>query len=240
MPRKHHAATCPGKFHSAEENQDTWAIVQSEQNGTLAVLADGAGSSSRGAEAARMAVESLLVEVDASGLSSEADLVNAVHYASWMLSSERIRTGTCKSDWGCTILVVNIRPDHSCVGISVGDSWATYASEDGWVQPFVRHQGSYEGETRFLIESQPEDWSIAQWVLPEDASMFLLTDGLDPIAFDRRLQTPFAPFFNQIEHALLSSATPQDDLSAFLSSERVKAATNDDRTMIWIPPSTTP
>lgn len=217
-------------------NADAARVIEAAEEGAvLLLIADGAGSAARGREAAHCAVTAAAAHATNHWPSTGEALEACVAAAQSAVAVAQ--AGENPSDWGCTLLAVAWNPRGQCLGVSVGDSWATYWNGERWLAPLERHQGIYEGETRFLLGSQPSEWSQGEWLLADAHSMFLLTDGLDPMAYDRLADQPFAPFFRGLEAALAASEQPAEDLVAFLASNRIARRSGDDRTVIWLSPT---
>lgn len=227
--------TAAGHHHEVP-NADAARVVEAAEGGAvLLLIADGAGSSARGPEAALCAVAAATEHATSHWPSTAEELVACVMAAESAVAVAQ--AGENPSDWGCTLLAVAWDPRGRCLGVSVGDSWATYWNGDRWLAPLERHKGIYEGETRFLLGSEPSEWARGEWLLADAHSMFLLTDGLDAMAHDRLSDQPFAPFFDGLEAALAASDQPAEDLTAFLASERIGSRSGDDRTVIWLSPT---
>ena len=210
-------------------------VVDSET--LIACVADGAGSADRSDEGSRRAVdefvavsEKLLKQKTAGNLEDIAtEAFEEARKAVLKIAEDNPR------DFATTLSgLIATRDDIAAV--QIGDGAIVIDGEvvlDSYTDMYA-NSGDYSNETRFLTESDvaPVKFSASKNV----ARVAILTDGLDNIAFGNNgyERTPHAPFFDPMFAWLESSSEPenQTELAGFLTSDRVRAKTGDDVTLL--------
>ena len=225
-------ASVLGRNHAT--NQDRYGWRKRPDGSLIFVVADGAGSAIHGGEAAEAVVESLLAWQDSRPTMTVAeDMLEEMRLTQDRLHTMADKSGELRNAYNCTALLVHVSPEGCCHALSVGDSWLTYVNqEETWALPLRPQKGQYVNQTRFLVSTGPAQWQSANWKLPAQSFMVLLTDGLDDVAICGG--TPYAPFFRSLSEVLDDVLEKSLWLKLFLKSERVAARCPDDRTVLHL------
>lgn len=226
-------ASAKGPAHALNEDAAGSFVTASGLRGYA--LADGAGSASKGREAAKIALDTFLEW----GQPTRAEInVRALHV---LLNDVRFRilegvinTDTECADWRCTFVVAVVDADGTGWCASVGDSRLILGDALGnWSSPVQIDRGEYENETRFLIDTAFTSERVAPFTCEPGDTLVLHSDGLDPVAWDQRADQPHAPFFNSLRTALSGAENPAAALDELLHSPRLQARVHDDCTLVW-------
>ena len=227
----------------------------------VAVAADGAGTSVRAPEGARLACDSILAQAAAwangprpraraarharsrrasvpHDLASFAreDVLRFVAGARARIVEAAHREGLDPRDFSCTLLVALV-DERTAVFFQIGDGAIVYRAEDGSYVPATWPQsGEYANCTFFLTDAQAE--SRVQLARARDVhELALLTDGLQGLALrfvSREAHGPFfAPMFSRLRRE--PAARPRrlaGELRTFLDSSAVNQRTDDDKTLV--------
>ncbi|MCL4505517.1 MAG: protein phosphatase 2C domain-containing protein [Chloroflexi bacterium] len=238
-------ASVQGTSHQAGETpcQDAHCLRQLPSGEWLIAIADGAGSASRSAEGAQLAVDRAITALEealsaaqpadenawrammaAVFTSARAEIVKLAEHASAPLR-----------DFATTLLCAVVGGDRLVVA-QVGDGLAVTRDGAGQMVCAAHPQrGEYANEAAFItmlqaaeyVETQVFDGAI-------DAAAFS-TDGLLRLALKLPAYAPHAPFFTPLfdfAAAATDEALAQQQLADFLGSPRVCARTDDDKTLV--------
>ena len=225
-------ASAVGRIHANNQDRHGWRW---RKDGSLILaVADGAGSAKHGGEAASAVVDSLLAWQSSKPTMTVAEeLLEEMRLTQGLLHAMAVKSEEPRNAYNCTALLVHVSRGGCCHALSVGDSWLTYADEEGaWVCPLPPQKGQYANETSFLVSTEEAQWQVGAWQLPAKSSMVLLTDGLDDVAIHQG--NPYAPFFHSLTEALDDVAEKASWLESFLESQRVDARCPDDRTVLCL------
>ena len=224
----------------------------------VAVAADGAGTSARAPEGARLACAAILAEAtrwsrgrprsqrgsrparaaaarDLAGF-ARPDMLRFVNAARGRILDAARRETLDPREFSCTLLVALVDA-RAAVFFQIGDGAIVYQAEDGRYVPALWPQsGEYANCTWFLTDDD-----AAARVQAAKArgvhELALFTDGLQGLAL--RFQTReahgpfFVPMFARLRHE--QAARPrrlQGELRAFLDSAAVNLRTDDDKTLV--------
>lgn len=226
-------ASAKGPAHALNEDAAGSFVTASGLRGYA--LADGAGSASKGREAAKIALDTFLEwgQSARSEVSARA-LTLLFHDVVSQILEAVINTDTECADWRCTFVVAVVDADGTGRCASVGDSRFILGDAHGnWASPVEIDRGEYENETRFLIDAPFTTERNAPFTCASGDTLVLLSDGLDPVAWDKRADRPFAPFFNSLRTALSGAENPAADLDELLHSPRLQERVHDDCTLVW-------
>ncbi|MGH2545200.1 MAG: PP2C family serine/threonine-protein phosphatase [Ardenticatenaceae bacterium] len=213
-------------------------------DGTLVVaVADGAGSAARADEgaflAARYMVERLgeeLDEVRPESAGQWAELVRlTMAEARCALVAHAQREEASLSTFATTLTCVVADEQWLIVG-QIGDGVVVAQREDGTLVAAVQPQrGEHANETRFLTSADALE-QVEVHVNPAGArALAVMTDGMLNLALRRPDYSPHAPFFEpllQFCAQATDGTEAEEQLVAFLSSERVCGRTDDDKTLV--------
>lgn len=232
-----------GTSHLADGRpcQDAHASLLLPGGVLLAAVSDGAGSVSRSDEGARLAVDTVLSELERLSTlpcpASEEDWRGAMRAAfaaaAAALEAEAERAEVPVREFSATLLTAILHPSFT-VFASVGDCAAVSRSAAGpWTLAFAPERGEYANETTFLTSP---DWPARLQVrlMEESAdSLALFSDGLIRLALDLRVPAPHTPFFDSMfAFAATLGDGADESLRAFLDSARVNERTDDDKTLL--------
>ena len=259
------AASVAGTSHadSGHPCADACAVrvFPAKRGGTLlvAVAADGAGTSARAPEGARLACEAVLEQAErwakrapagqgrgsrgrrgsrarGRGLSAfgRRDVVRWVAAARERIAGAAAAQGLDRRDFSCTLLVALV-DESSAVFFQIGDGAIVYRGADGGYVPALWPQsGEYANCTWFVTDE--DVGKRVQTAVAEGVHGFaLLTDGLQGLALRFVSREAHGPFFEPMFARLREEGgTPSllDELQAFLASSPVNQRTDDDKTLV--------
>jgi hypothetical protein len=222
----------------------------------LAVAADGAGSSSRALQGARLACEAIVEQArrwharpratkhgrkrgggrhDLRSFARE-DVARFVDAARARLVAAARRGAHDERDFSCTLLVALV-DRHTGVFFQVGDGAIVYQAEDGRYVPALWPQsGEYANSTFFLTDADAS--SRVQAARARSVhELALLTDGLQGLALQFGSRSAHGPFFAPMFARLRASNATRPrslagELQSFLDSPAVNQRTDDDKTLV--------
>jgi hypothetical protein len=218
-----------------------------EQDGTLLIaVSDGAGSAERSDQGAQAAVDSALRAMQSAledGLPADGqeillrDVFAAARASVLWLAEE---------DWdgdqalgprayACTLTCAIVAADWLAVG-QVGDGAVVALDEGDTLFAVTRVQrGEYANETHFLVQEDALEQLTIGVVEQSVRGIAVMSDGLIRLALKMTTQEPHAPFFQPLFRFVESIHDPEQasmQLANFLSSERVNARTDDDKSLV--------
>jgi hypothetical protein len=136
-------------------------------------------------------------------------------------------------DFATTFLLA-IAHAHWVAIAQIGDGAIVIQHLDGSLTSLTPpYQGEYINETSFLTDTAYLD--LANFtVLPcaDINGLALLTDGLELLAMNFPVNTPHQPFFTPLFTFAGKPEASSEELERFLTSERVCARTDDDKTLV--------
>lgn len=151
------------------------------------------------------------------------------------LQAQAASAGYFIQDLACTLLVVVATPNW-VTAMQVGDGFIVVRCQQEEPQLlFSPNKGEYFNETTFVTSANVLD--AMQVCVRSGKQEFICaaTDGLERVAIRMSDWTPFAPFFQPLEHYLREiSDLEQEDkyLMSFLDSDRLNSRTDDDKTLL--------
>ena len=238
-------ASVEGSSHRAASLgcDDAHAYFQAEGLLVLAV-ADGAGSAQFGGEGARIAVEAALgTLIDSLGepvKDWDELLRNAVATARYALKAEAASRECPLSEFAATLLLAVCTPD-CLTAAQLGDGAIVARQAGGWERLCDSQKGEHINETMFLTVPEPMGYLSTRVQPAADLeAIILLTDGLEPLAFNLRQGQPHSPFFEALYRFARRNeevATLTAQLCNELRSDRLEARTDDDKTLVIAVPN---
>ncbi|WP_448563823.1 PP2C family serine/threonine-protein phosphatase [Trichothermofontia sp.] len=138
-------------------------------------------------------------------------------------------------DLACTLLMFLATP-HWLAAMQIGDGFIVVRSPG---QPyhllFQPDKGEFANQTSFL--TSPGAIAAMQVRLWTDTPLFICaaTDGVERVAIRFQDWTAFPPFFQPLEAYLEETQSPEPEdryLMDFLTSDRLNARTDDDKTLL--------
>lgn len=228
----------------------------------ILAVADGAGSATRGAEGARIAVTAVLDAAQQTFLDGQqpeseqawTDLVHRVVVAARLA----VETATAQSlttipgellenmetqplllaaplrEYATTLLLAILAPERLAL-LQLGDGMIVAQAGNGvcWCPVPPSNDREYVNDTHFLTDLDYRNHVHTALLKVGDVhGVALLTDGLQVLASTMTSQQPYPPFFSPL-FAFAAKPTASDaDLEAFLNSDRVCQRTDDDKTLV--------
>jgi hypothetical protein len=137
------------------------------------------------------------------------------------------------ADLACTLLVFIATPDW-LAAMQVGDGFIVVETSEVDLELLFRpSKGEYINETCFVTSPNALDQMQVRVCLERPQFVCAATDGLEKVAIRFQDWLPFSPFFQPLVACL--QTTPAEAtayLQSFLSSERLNARTDDDKTLL--------
>ena len=209
----------------------------------LLAAADGAGSAARSAQGAAQAVETALdslaeaVAGQCPGSAAGWEPLFAGAYARARDDVEALAAGTGQPARAfATTLLCAVVTEHGLAVAQLGDGVAVAALDGGaWVLAAEPQRGEYANETYFLTQPEALPKLAVSHYAEDTQAVVVMTDGLLRLVLDLPRGAPHVPFFSPLlsfAEGVSDDADGHAQLAAFLSSERVNARTDDDKTLV--------
>lgn len=223
--------------------QDALAYWVTPGGAVLIFVADGAGTAERAEQGAQTAVREALEALDA-GLAQGSPqdeagwraLVEESFYQARQALEQLAAAESLPLKSFATTLACGVALDGWLVTGQVGDGAVIAGAEQGELfAAALPQRGEYANETYFLTLPDALERLEVQVSSQPIAALALLSDGLTRLALQLPAYKPHSPFFAPLL-SFASRAQDQDraeeQLAAFLVSERVCARTDDDKTLV--------
>jgi hypothetical protein len=240
------AASVAGTSHERRSVpcQDAFRAVTLPGSILIAAVSDGAGSAELAALGAALVVETTVDAV----LRHKALLGPTLEDAGWdvllrgALEEGRVRIeaearerGVSLRSFSATALLLVAVPGVAAA-IHIGDGAVVLGDGQGRVFGLTAPQNDdYLNVTTFLVSAGSVEEAHAVVWRGDLSHVALLSDGLQMIALTMPEGTPHAPFFAPLFRFMgeaADDAEAQAALEAFLASDRIKARTHDDLTLL--------
>lgn len=214
----------------------------------VAIASDGAGSAKRAEEGSAFACSLLIQEMEALlGTDADGDVseITKEFLTNWLVSFQREVTIRAEHeelrarDFACT-LVTAIIGEQSAVFAQIGDGAIVVPSPeepDEYCYVFWPQKGEYANETYFATEPEAHTRIQYDQVSRRIDEVAVFTDGIQNLALHYETQSAHNPFFRPV-FTWLRPASENDtnrftaSLAAYLASEKINQATDDDKTLI--------
>ncbi len=237
-------ASSPGRSHDVQgvPCQDAHAYRVLEDGTLLVAVADGAGSAARAQEGAQNAVLCALAWL-ADALEMEApddvDAWRALMSDTFAVTREVIAAiaddaDTPLREYSATLMCVVVTDVWLVVG-QIGDGIVVTEDRGELSVAVMPQRGEYANESAFLTMSALSDYVAIEVNARPPEALAVTTDGLLRLAAKMPDVVPYAPFFAPLfAFAAADDGSDQAEtaLAGFLSSERVRARTDDDTTLV--------
>ena len=210
----------------------------------IGAIADGAGSVSRADTASMLAVETAInhlqqvvarcpVELD--GEIIKTALADAIGSARLALESEANRQSLELREFSTTLILFVASADW-IVASQIGDGAIIILSEEDQLLSVTRPPvGEYANEVTFLTSETWKDSLQNASLACRMRCVAAFSDGLQRLALKFPDGEPYRPFFGPL-FSLVAAETDACDsraqLESFLSSPRINARTDDDKTLL--------
>lgn len=208
-----------------------------ESDTLIACVADGAGSARYSDKGSQAAVDTFVfASRDLLNDGKENSLTDVVSEAfeESRMAVKKIAEGDPR-DYATTLLGI-VAQGNALAALQVGDG-AIVVDGEVVLDSYSAHNansGEYSNETRFITEpnAKPTKFSVSKKV----SRVAMLTDGLENVALEDNgyQRMPHALFFEPMYEWLMHSdeSNMSAQLSEFLASDRVRAKTSDDVTLL--------
>ena len=219
--------------------------LSSGESVLVGVVADGAGSAKSGGDGAVLSCNmfvDLVSDYISSGNTIEQIASETARF--WLevirsrLSKEAESTSQQLRDYACTFLGAVVG-ERCAAFVQVGDGVIVVSDseEKQYGHIFWPDRGEYENTTHFLTEDQLHENIQFDSVQRKVVDLAILSDGLQRLALDYRLQTTHHPFFQGLFPPFEKLPNGRSDafsrsLVDFLSSPKVNQRTDDDKTLL--------
>lgn len=243
----------PSHILEGGECQDSHSIALDPHGLVIALVSDGAGSTSHGGVAARFLCENLppllrkaallAGEVPFSepavGQRLSRRIAAAIHKVRRGLLDLAAERGIDPDELLATLVGAIAHPRLGAVFLHVGDGAAICFDREGETTIFSPPEnGEYVNTTYFVIEEEWKSHLRLCFQAPGLDSIFLMSDGVTDLSFTRGaggLQ-PFRPFFDALRRFLPGCARAEGEaaLAASLDGEAARSKVDDDKTLVWI------
>jgi hypothetical protein len=151
------------------------------------------------------------------------------------LDTEARRCQQAVQDFATTLILV-IATSHLVAAAQIGDGAVVVADDMGNLFALTEPQhGEFANETRFLTsDNMLASMQVQVWQgYPRHLALF--TDGLERLILSRPGNTPYRPFFHPLFRFtadLIVARAGQEHLARFLRSDRMRARSDDDLTLV--------
>ena len=209
----------------------------------ILAVADGAGSAARSAEGAALAVQCAVESLARACLENrpegdepwQACMRQCFGDARQAIVDLAAQDGSSLRLFATTLTCAVLMPEQVVVG-QIGDGFAVAQDEQGALVALTKPQrGEYANEAYFLTMRQATDVVDVTSQPLHTKAVALSTDGLLRLALKLPGYTPHAPFFTPLFSFAADAAdeaAAARQLADFLTSGRVCARTDDDKTLV--------
>jgi serine/threonine protein phosphatase PrpC len=224
--------------------------ILNHQDVVVGAVADGAGSAKHADVGAKLAVETVITifrEIVRSPqpeepLSRPLNNKEARKLFSKIvaeviatLEEKAVQENYAIADLACTLLVFVATP-HWLAAMQIGDGFMVVGLQGKEHQLlFQPDKGEFVNQTTFVTSAHALDEMQVNVVSGSQKFICASTDGLERVAIRMNDWTPFPPFFQPLEEYLWETPEPEQDdqyIQNFLTSERLNARTDDDKTLL--------
>lgn len=228
--------------------QDAHCHLETVDAGGEAVLvlaaSDGAGTAERAEVGAILACETFVRlvatyleqggRVEAIGRPLAERWIAGILYRLELQTRQR---GGALRDYACTLLaaVVGVK---GAAFLQIGDGAMVIADGAGWRHVFWPQHGEFANTTTFITSDRAAEAMDFETRGSPIEEIALFTDGLESLVLHKASRTVHGPFFDSMFASVRKSAAAGVDaglsraLGDYLSSPRINARTDDDKTLI--------
>jgi len=223
--------------------QDAYRLQILSSGELLIAVADGAGSADRSNDGAHLAVEQAVVSLEMSiGEQSPIDeagwrtlIADVFRKVYGTLALTAATENVTLRSFATTLTCVVVSDGWLVVG-QIGDGVAVAEAEDGSLFLTVRPQrGEYANEAYFLTMPEALRYVEIHAYHQRVRALAVTTDGLLRLALKLPDYKPYPPFFQPLLGFIAEAEDEnqaREQLVAFLTSDRVCARTDDDKTLV--------
>jgi hypothetical protein len=248
MSWKYISSSVTGKSHLErdEQGQDyckTGVIQISEKEFFIGIVADGAGSTKCGGLGAKIACETIFINITATlriidtlATISDEEILNWVISARDSIIRHSQDEGISLKEYASTLIGSIIGIDHS-IFFQIGDGGIVVNFGSDYQTVFWPEQGEYANTTFFLSdESFKKHLNIKRMdSIPYEVSIF--TDGLQNLVLSYSEKSAHSGFFKPLFEFLKKNPCNEflnlsDQLNIFLNRTEFNERSDDDKTLI--------
>ena len=234
-----------GHIHAAIPCQDAHAYRVIHDSIIVVAVADGLGSAAFSQEGSRLAAASAVgyieQQLDQSAPCDEAGWVQLVREsflsACSRLDEEAQKTQAALRDYGTTLILAILTDDWLVTG-HIGDGVAVaLLEEDGLELISLPQNEEYVNVTYPLTTPDMVDIAEFKARSAKVKALALMSDGMQQVSIRTADNTPHQPFFEPLFRQLprvKDMHKASQNLAEFMSSERISAHTDDDKTLVLI------
>lgn len=210
----------------------------------IAVIADGAGSTSEGERGAAIACDFFVGRIadflqsghaSMRSLNREFGQLWIEHFQEHIAEIAKKETNEMR-EYASTLVGAVVGNDET-IFYQVGDGGAVF-SIDGTVNSYIfgvePHEGEYVNMTDFLTDEEAPDRLRFARIEESIEDLILFSDGIFAVAVDYQKNKPHEPFLRPMIAPLRNGGAEGLDakLANFLGSEKINEKTDDDKTII--------
>lgn len=249
MNWKYYFSSVKGTLHekTGTPKQDNLCVSTFEINNTqyiISAVADGAGSAKHSDESAKYICKFLNRKMSNWLKTNIITSFNKDLFCSWIRNFQQILNRYIRKkklesirDFATTILFA-VLSDKGNVFIQLGDGAISIGNATDFNCVFKPQKGEYTNTTHFITESQFDKYIMFKIVNENIERLAMHTDGIEMISLIN-LESPSLSFFNPFFEYLNNEPAGENkelsnDLTEFLTSDRVNKRTNDDKTLVII------
>lgn len=223
--------------------QDAFQIEFWPNMGLAIAVSDGAGSASQAEKGAQFITDKALtilyqqwqIAAPQDEVSWKAMLRHVFAQTRIALARQAWIEHQSLTNFAATLTLI-ILTDTWTIGAMIGDCVAVVLNKQHELHTLCPPQrGEYPNTTYFLTQDSALTY-LDYYICPEPScSVALLSDGLLPLALNLAHNRPYAPFFTPLftfVADMQNKQKAQQQLVAFLNSQRVNARTDDDKTLV--------
>jgi hypothetical protein len=209
----------------------------------IAIVSDGAGSAEKGGQGAALVTRTFGVRAreflrSHTTRPTEADIAHWIQQARARIVLAARARDLKPRDFAATLVAAIVFEDEVLIA-HIGDGAAVGLRHDAqdWETLSWPETGEYASTTFFVTDTPFPSLRFAHHE-GRFERLAIFSDGIERIALDFQTQSPHQAFFTSLTRPLEAvedtgcSRLLSSSLSAFLSSERVNARTDDDKTLI--------
>jgi len=242
------SSSVTGKSHidRNEKGQDYCRanVVQlSDKEFFIGLAADGAGSTTDGGVGAKIACETIYINILCSIRQfEELSLITENDIKKWIISARESidehakKKGKSLNDYACT-LIGSVIGNNNSIYFQIGDGGIVVNSGNGYQPIFWPEQGEYMNTTYFISDESLLEHLNIKKIDSSPNEIALFTDGLQNLVLLYSQKIAHYGFFNPLFDAIRKN--PCNDffnlstqLSGFLSRTEMNERSDDDKTLI--------
>ena len=247
MSYKYYYSSIKGTSHEKTntQKQDDLCVSSFDVNNTnylISAIADGAGTAKHSDISSKHICKFLNKKMSNWLKTNEISTFNQDLICSWIRQFQQILNRYIRfhklesiRDFATTILFA-VLSDNGNIFVQIGDGAISIGNSTELNCVFHPQKGEYANTTHFATEEHFENSLMFKFINENIERLAMHTDGIETISLIN-LEKPslsfFNPFFDGLNDELAGlNVGLCEELSEFLSSDRVNKRTNDDKTLV--------